>query len=119
MTTREPGASDVLTHGLLERPRSTAFLASSPAASITWGFDVLVQLVMAAMATWPWSRSNERPYAVVTGTRRWGRSAEGAAPSRPAGSSPRSGLPLTPPPSPGGSLAGNDSATASSWLLGG
>ena len=38
------------------RPRSTAFLASSPAPTITDGFDVLVQLVMAAIATEPlWS----------------------------------------------------------------
>ena len=53
MTTRDPGASDVLTHGLERRPRSTAFLATSPAATMTWGFDVLVQLVMAAMTTSP------------------------------------------------------------------
>src|SRR6185437_14897681 len=33
---------------------STAFLASSPAASITEGLEVLVQLVMAAMTTLPW-----------------------------------------------------------------
>ena len=34
-------------------PRSTAFRASSPAATMTWGFDVLVQLVIAAMTTSP------------------------------------------------------------------
>ena len=37
MTTREPGASDVLTSGLTFSPRSTAFFASNPAASITLG----------------------------------------------------------------------------------
>ena len=34
-------------------PRSTAFFATSPAASITLGFDVFVQLVMAAITTSP------------------------------------------------------------------
>ena len=53
MTTCEPGARTVFTHGLLVRPRSTAFLASRPAAIITDGFDVLVQLVIAAMTTAP------------------------------------------------------------------
>ena len=56
MTTFEPGARLVLTHGLVARPRSTAFLASRPAATITEGFEVLVQLVIAAMTTEP-SRS--------------------------------------------------------------
>ena len=53
MTTREPGASEVLTQGLVGRPRSTARLASSPAPTITWGLEVLVQLVMAAITTSP------------------------------------------------------------------
>ena len=53
VTTREPGASDVLTHGLVSRPASTAFFASRPAASITAGFDVFVQLVIAAITTEP------------------------------------------------------------------
>src|SRR5262245_60451973 len=53
MTTFEPGARLVFTHGFTCRPRSTAFLAINPAASITDGFDVLVQLVMAAMTTEP------------------------------------------------------------------
>src|SRR5581483_6023533 len=105
-TTREPGASDVFTHGLVARPRSTAFLATSPAATITWGFDVLVQLVMAAMATWPWSSSNVRPSAAVTATGRRGRRAPDAAIGAGAGSGFCSGWPLAPPPSPGGSLAG-------------
>src|SRR5918997_2453116 len=53
MTTFEPGASEVFTHGLLRSPRSTAFLASSPAPIITDGFDVFVQDVIAAMTTDP------------------------------------------------------------------
>ena len=35
------------------RPRSTAFFASSPAPIMTEGFEVLVQLVMAAITTAP------------------------------------------------------------------
>ena len=54
MTTFEPGARLALTQGLVVRPCSTAFLASSPAATITEGFDVLVQLVIAAITTEPW-----------------------------------------------------------------
>ena len=54
VTTREPGARLALTQGLVARPFSTAFLASSPAATITEGFDVLVQLVIAAITTEPW-----------------------------------------------------------------
>ena len=57
MTTREPGASDALTRGSTVRPRSTAFFASRPAASITLGFEVLVQDVIAAMSTSPWPTS--------------------------------------------------------------
>src|SRR5712691_3781669 len=53
MTAREPGARLVLTVGLTESPRSTACLASRPAATITEGLEVLVQLVIAAMATEP------------------------------------------------------------------
>ena len=55
MTTFEPGARLVFTHGLRVRPRSTAFLATRPAATRTLGLDVLVQLVMAATTTAPWS----------------------------------------------------------------
>src|SRR5882762_22971 len=58
ITTLEPGARLVFTHGRDCRPRSTAFLARSPAASITAGLDVLVQLVIAAIATEPWPISN-------------------------------------------------------------
>ena len=54
----EPGASVVLTQGLRCRPFSTAFFASSAAPIITEGLEVLVQEVIAAMATAPWSTSN-------------------------------------------------------------
>ena len=57
MTTVEPGASEVFTHGLRVRPLASAFRASSPAATITYGFEVLVQEVIAAITTRPWSRS--------------------------------------------------------------
>src|SRR5687768_10734932 len=54
VTTLEPGASDVFTQGLVCSPLFTALRASSPAPIITLGFDVLVQLVIAAMTTAPW-----------------------------------------------------------------
>ncbi len=57
MTTVEPGASEVFTQGLRFRPRSTALLASRPAPIITEGLEVLVQLVIAAITTRPWSSS--------------------------------------------------------------
>src|SRR5262245_51265019 len=44
----------VLTVDGTDSPFSTAFRASSPAPSMTIGLEVLVQLVMAAMATEPW-----------------------------------------------------------------
>jgi hypothetical protein len=53
----EPGARLVFTHGFARSPRSTAFFASSPAPTITCGFDVFVQLVIAAMTTEPCSIS--------------------------------------------------------------
>ena len=53
VTTFEPGARLVFTHGWLVSPRSTAFFASSPAPIITLGFDVFVQLVIAAITTAP------------------------------------------------------------------
>src|SRR3954453_15213431 len=56
VTTFDPGARLVLTHGLRVRPRSNAFLATRPAPIMTLGFDVFVQLVIAAMTTAPcWS----------------------------------------------------------------
>ena len=55
-----------MTQGFTLKPRFTAFLASSPAATITNGFEVLVQEVMAAITTSPWPRSKFLP---LTGTR--------------------------------------------------
>src|ERR1700722_12782004 len=49
----DPGASEVFTHGGGARPNRRAFLASSPAAMTSRGSEVLVQLVIAAMATAP------------------------------------------------------------------
>src|SRR3954449_11480944 len=114
MTTLDPGASDVLTHGLTVSPRSTAFLATRAAATITNGLDVLVHDVMAAMTTAPWSRVNDAPPATLTGVGRDGRSGEAATTrcSRTSGSAARE-------PTAIGSEPGNVSATASStpsWI---
>ena len=49
MTTCEPGASEVLTQGLVSNPNSTAFLAKRPAPIKTFGFEVFVQDVIAAI----------------------------------------------------------------------
>src|SRR5260370_23771022 len=56
-TTCEPGASEVLTQGLGLSPFSLAFLADSPAPTITLGLEVLVHEVIAAMTTSPLPRS--------------------------------------------------------------
>src|SRR5918995_3184910 len=66
MTTFEPGASVVFTHGLRCSPRSTAFFASSAAPTITDGLDVLVQDVIAAITTAPWSTSVSVPSSRTT-----------------------------------------------------
>src|SRR5680860_596216 len=58
VTTREPGPRLVLTQAGTERPASTAFLARSPAAIMTEGLEVLVQLVKAAITTAPSRRAN-------------------------------------------------------------
>src|SRR5215472_11266736 len=73
MTTLDPGASVVFTHGLRVRPASTAFRASSAAPTITNGFDVLVHEVIAAMTTEPWSTLVCVPSSRVTGVRADGR----------------------------------------------
>src|SRR5215211_7423760 len=112
MTTLDPGASVVFTHGLLVRPRSTAFLASSAAPIITCGLEVLVQEVIAAITTEPWSTSNGVPSSPVTVTGWDGRPRSPAAPARACGSPPAS----TSAAVDGGSEAGNDSATA--WSTG-
>jgi len=53
VTTLEPGASELFTHGLRCKPFSTAFLASKPAANITLGFEVFVHEVIAEITTSP------------------------------------------------------------------
>src|SRR3954454_6799316 len=111
MTTLEPGAIVVLTQGLVVRPLSTALRASRPAASITEGFDVLVQLVMAAMTTWPWSMSNVLPSAKVTGTRLNGRTGLSGSGGWAAGASLGTvSFSSWPAAAATGSLAGNESA---------
>ena len=61
MTTFDPGASDVLTQGWRVKPRSLAFRATRPAPTITSGFEVLVQDVMAAITTSPSVRLKSDP----------------------------------------------------------
>src|SRR5690606_41964047 len=58
VTTFDPGARLVLTQDRVRSPFSTAFLATSPAPIITLGFEVFVQLVIAAITILP-SRSEE------------------------------------------------------------
>src|SRR4051812_45128455 len=113
MTTLEPGAREVLTHGGTARPRSTARAARSPAATITDGFDVLVQLVMAAMTTDPWSTSKLAPPASRTGTGEDRSSDSGARPGAGASAAAGGSIPSV---SAGGSLAGKERAEAWSWL---
>ena len=57
MTTWLPGARLVLTHGLAVRPFARALRATRPAAISTDGFEVLVQLVIAAITTSPLPKS--------------------------------------------------------------
>ena len=115
MTTFEPGASEVFTHGLTSRPRSTALRASRPAPIITLGFDVFVHDVMAAITTWPWSSSVSVPSASVSGTLR--RDAVGDLRARPCRRPrpPRAGGRATESPLvAGGSEAGKLSSDCSS-----
>src|SRR5438067_1290947 len=106
MTTFDPGASVVLTHGLRFSPRSTAFLASSAAATMTDGFEVFVQDVIAAIATAPWSSSQLVPSAIAT---RVGRDVRPTAlPTADAGAGSASAA------GEAGSDAGNVSSTDSS-----
>ena len=58
----------VLTQGMRSSPASTAFFASSPAPSITDGFDVFVQLVIAAITTEPWPKPSSRSACAVPGS---------------------------------------------------
>src|SRR4051794_10814473 len=109
MTTLEPGASDVFTHGFTDSPRSTAFFASSAAPTITDGFDVLVHDVIAAMTTAPWSSSNSVPSPSVTTTGSLGRPASAGAALGTRGRSASVEWCVA-----GGSLAGKDSRDDSS-----
>ena len=114
MTTLLPGASDVLTQGLTVSPRSTAFLASSAAPIITDGFEVLVHDVIEAIDD---GAVVELELAAVGRPDR--RPAWTAGPSRPAsraGSGGRGGAGRA-APTAGESLAGKDSADASSTPL--
>ncbi|SLH84925.1 Uncharacterised protein [Mycobacteroides abscessus subsp. abscessus] len=107
MTTCEPGAIEVLTQGLRARPFSTALRASRAAPSMTEGLEVLVQEVIEATTTAPWS-STKSPYSsLCTLTGLVGRPSELlAAVGSTASSSAKD--------STAGSLAGKDSSTASS-----
>ena len=53
MTTSEPGARLGFTHGFVFSPRRVALRARRPAPIITLGFEVFVQLVIAATTTEP------------------------------------------------------------------
>ncbi len=61
MTTLEPGASEVFTCDFGFKPRAAALRAKRPAASMTLGFEVLVQLVIAAITTSPWPSESSLP----------------------------------------------------------
>src|ERR1700753_874666 len=54
VTTCEPGASEVFTHGFGISPLAWALRATRPAATRTDGLEVLVQEVIAAITTSPW-----------------------------------------------------------------
>src|SRR6185312_6562623 len=114
MTTREPGAREVFTQGLGASPRSAALLASRAAAIITSGLEVLVQEVIAAITTAPWSSSTVWPLSRVALTGRRGREGRPVSWPNVAGRSPTR-LPVTAM----GSEAGNDSAPAWSSPVGG
>ena len=109
MTTLLPGAIDVFTHGLTARPFSTAFLARSAAPTITEGLDVLVQLVIEAITTAPWSSTNSPRSVEETGTGLDGRPLPPSAAENTTGAASSS-----PEPGAGESLAGKDSLPASS-----
>ena len=66
MTTLEPGARVVLTHGLLRKPFSTAFFASSAAPIITLGLEVFVQDVIDAITTAPFATEVAAPFSEIS-----------------------------------------------------
>ena len=55
----------VFTHGLAFRPFAAAFRAIRPAPTMTDGLEVLVQEVMEAIATMPWSTVYSPPCGEV------------------------------------------------------
>src|SRR5690242_4262076 len=109
MTTLEPGASVVFTQGLRDSPLSTAFLASSAAATITDGFDVLVQDVIAAITTAPWSRTQSVPSASRTGV---GVDVRPCAPSAAERSAGAASVCVAAIGSEAGNVSSTDSSTA-------
>src|SRR5216683_4495040 len=117
MTTLEPGASVVFTHGLRSRPASTALRASSAAPTITDGLEVLVHEVIAAITTEPWSTVVLVPSSSVTSTGAEGRrppAAAGPAAAEARGRSPGPTAPFF--SAVNGSYAGNVPAISSSRL---
>src|SRR5271169_4169447 len=106
MTTLDPGASVVFTQGLLASPASTAFLASSAAPTITDGLEVLVQDVIAAITTEPWSMVTLVPSSRVTPV-----GVDTSVVSAEAGGGPASSSALSWVSVAIGSEAGNVSAT--------
>ena len=56
----------VLTHGLLDKPFSTAFFASKAAPIITEGFDVFVQDVIEAITTSPFATVVCLPFTFIS-----------------------------------------------------
>ena len=103
----------VFTHGLVVRPFSTAFLASSAAPIITDGLEVLVHEVIAAIATAPWSSSNSVPSSSVTLA---GFDDARAAAGRVVAPVVGAPSPLPPSECAGASLEGKDSSDCSSTL---
>src|SRR5437588_7860129 len=107
VTTLEPGASEVFTHGFERRPRATALRARMPAPTITEGLDVFVQLVIAAMTTCPWSSSKLSPSRLTRAPARAGGAVAVAASGRGSWGELGAGGGACPgAPSAGGSEAG-------------
>src|SRR5215469_8500401 len=92
MTTLEPGASVVFTHGLRSSPASTARRASSAAPTITDGLEVLVHEVIAAITTEPWSTDVLVPSSRLTWAGFDGRPGASLATGSDAGNVPASPL---------------------------
>src|SRR4051812_50021749 len=61
VTTFDPGASDVFTHGWRWSPRLRALRARRPAPSMTDGVEGVVHDGIAAITTWPWAGLNDSP----------------------------------------------------------